>query len=188
MRKPKRMDPRVERTREKVLTAAHELLRKSGPGGLSYSAVAELSGVGRATLYRHWPDMDSLLHDLISARAASEHPRFTGEVAVDLQLALQRMRRRVGSADGRTQLLTMLERANRDAEARKRLRTMQRMMPVRRALDLAISNGQLPEDIDFELSMAQLVGPLLHRGLMAAGRVDDEFIESVVDSYLRGLP
>ena len=80
------MDPRVERTREKVLAAAHELLRDHGPGGLSYSALAESSGVGRATLYRHWPDIDSLLTDLTTVRAASEHLKFTGEMAADLQL------------------------------------------------------------------------------------------------------
>lgn len=182
------MDPRVERTREKVLTAAHSLLRDHGPGGISYSALAESSGVGRATLYRHWPDIDSLLTDLISARAASEHLRFTGEIAADLQLALQRMRRRVAAPDRRADMLAMLERANRDPETRTMLRSMQRMMPVRRALEMAVTNGEIPEDTDLDVSMSQLVGPLLYRGLMAGGNVDDEFIEVIVSAYLRGLP
>jgi len=171
-----------------VLAAAHELLRDHGPGGLSYSALAESSGVGRATLYRHWPDIDSLLTDLTTVRAASEHLKFTGEMAADLQLALQRMRRRVDTPEQRAGMLAMLERANRDPEMKTMLRTMQRMMPVRRALEMAIANGEIPGDTDLDTAVSQLFGPLLHRGFMAGGSVDDEFIGAIVSAYLRGLP
>jgi AcrR family transcriptional regulator len=53
---PLHVDPRVVRTRLAVLEAATMLLRTEGPGAVTHARVAEAAGVGRATIYRHWPD------------------------------------------------------------------------------------------------------------------------------------
>ena len=58
-------NPRVRRTRDRVLAAARELLAETGPAGLSYSVLAERAGVTRQTLYRHWPARSGLLVALI---------------------------------------------------------------------------------------------------------------------------
>lgn len=178
------MDPRIQRTRERVLNAAHELLRERGPGGVTYSALAEHSGVGRATLYRHWSDIDTLLQDLVSSRAAARQIEFSGNVSADLRLALRVMHERIGGTDRRVELVTMLERAHRDPTVRRFLMTMERMMPVRRALDLAVVNEQLPAETDLELAVSLLLGPVLHRDLMGSGNVDEAFIDAVVEAFL----
>ncbi len=54
-------DPRIERTHERVIEAALELLREDGPEAVTHQNVAKRSGVGRATVYRHWPDRWSLI-------------------------------------------------------------------------------------------------------------------------------
>lgn len=59
-------DPRVRRTRERALRAARELLIAAGVEAVTHLSVAERSGVGRATLYRHWPDRTELLVDTMS--------------------------------------------------------------------------------------------------------------------------
>src|SRR5215469_3766015 len=58
-------NPRVRRTRDRILAAARDLLADSGPAGLTYSLLAERAGVTRQTLYRHWPSRAALLVDLI---------------------------------------------------------------------------------------------------------------------------
>ena len=64
-RAPDTENPRVRRTRDRMLAAARELLAETGPAGLTYSVLAERAGVTRQTLYRHWPTRSALLVDMI---------------------------------------------------------------------------------------------------------------------------
>jgi AcrR family transcriptional regulator len=50
----------MDRTRERVTRAAVELHGTIGPAATTMSAVAELAGVTRATLYRHFPNEEAL--------------------------------------------------------------------------------------------------------------------------------
>jgi AcrR family transcriptional regulator len=59
------VDPRVARSRAKLLAAATEILVESGPRALTVDAVAERSGVAKSTLYRHWPSRAALMIDVL---------------------------------------------------------------------------------------------------------------------------
>jgi AcrR family transcriptional regulator len=56
----RRRAERQEETKRKIVEAALELHRTVGPARSSFSAVAERAGVERKTLYRHFPDQESL--------------------------------------------------------------------------------------------------------------------------------
>ena len=58
-RKTKRAEDE-ERTRARIVDASEELHGTIGPARTSVSAVAERAGVTRATVYRHFPDDESL--------------------------------------------------------------------------------------------------------------------------------
>jgi hypothetical protein len=108
----------------------------------------------------------------------------TGDLSSDLCRALGIMQHRLTGADHAVDLLTMLEKARRDPSTRRLIKTMEKLMPVRRVLDFAVANGQLPADLDLDVSTSLLLGPLLHRSLMGSNSVDTAFIEAVVDSFL----
>src|SRR5271169_3507010 len=74
-RTPDAGNPRVQRTRNRILAAARELLAEAGPAGLTYSVLAERAGVTRQTLYRHWPARAGLLTDLILGGPAGDYPQ-----------------------------------------------------------------------------------------------------------------
>ena len=62
-RRPYRLGQRAEemaRTRQRIAEATFELHRDIGPAATTISAIAELAGVQRHTVYRHFPDMASL--------------------------------------------------------------------------------------------------------------------------------
>jgi len=59
------VDPRVARSRAKLLAAATEILVEAGPRALTVDAVAERSGVAKSTLYRHWPSRTALMVDVL---------------------------------------------------------------------------------------------------------------------------
>ena len=62
-------DPRITRTRARVLGAAWALLNEVGFDGVTVELVSERSGVARSTLYRHWRSMPELLRDAFAAQA-----------------------------------------------------------------------------------------------------------------------
>src|SRR5882762_8337831 len=59
--------PRVRsaRAHEQVLSAAQELFSERGIDGASMDAIAETSGVSKATIYKHWPDKDALCLEVL---------------------------------------------------------------------------------------------------------------------------
>ena len=54
-------DPRVAGNRAAVQNAALQVLSSEGAAGLSVDRLAAVSGVSRSTIYRHWPDMRTLV-------------------------------------------------------------------------------------------------------------------------------
>lgn len=66
--------------REATLDAAGALVAEHGLTGVTMSQIAERSGIGRATLYKYFPDLDSVLaawHE----RQVSGHLRQLAEIA-----------------------------------------------------------------------------------------------------------
>jgi AcrR family transcriptional regulator len=66
--------------REAALDAAGALVAEQGLTGVSMSQIAQHSGIGRATLYKYFPDLDSVLvawHE----RQVSAHLRHLAEIA-----------------------------------------------------------------------------------------------------------
>src|SRR5476651_2380783 len=57
------IDPRVERSRQVILQAALDELGTLGYGGFTIESVAARAGVGKSTIYRHWPDKLALIAD-----------------------------------------------------------------------------------------------------------------------------
>jgi AcrR family transcriptional regulator len=60
-------DPRIARSRQKLLDAATALLVEGGPAAVTVDAVSERSGVAKSTLYRHWPSRTDLLVGVMRA-------------------------------------------------------------------------------------------------------------------------
>ncbi len=188
MRKKRDVDPRVERTRSRVLSAAHALLQTGGPTAITYSALTRESGVGRATIYRHWPTLDTLWPDLVRevGRTAAIEP--TGDLRADLTSALRAMARNLGSRERRIEVITMLQRAQLEAEARRFVRAIERHNPVRQSLEHAHHAGKLRKDVALDIAAALLSGPILQRALMGGVKADTRFIDAVVDAFLCSQP
>jgi AcrR family transcriptional regulator len=71
-RRPYRQKKRAEdkaQTRQRIIEAAVTLHLERGPAQTSINQIAELAGVNRVTIYRHFPDARSLLE------ACSSHAR-----------------------------------------------------------------------------------------------------------------
>lgn len=72
--------PSRHTTRDRALTAARAAILENGPGRTTMVEVSRRSGVGRTTLYRHWPDITALFADLLTRELTA----VVGRVGPDL--------------------------------------------------------------------------------------------------------
>lgn len=185
---PSKADPRAQRTRTAALAAAVELLGESGPGAVTHVAVAERSGVGRATLYRHWPHQQHLLLDALAG--LTEPLLGVGEGNVRDQLVRQ-LTERLGwfnQAVSASATATLIDQAERDPhmrELRQRLYGAA-VEDLRAALRTGVERGELRPGADDHASLllARLMGPLFFRRYLLGEALDEEFVVRSVDHAL----
>src|SRR6476659_641236 len=79
--------PRSVQAHAKVLNAAVELFSERGIDATSMDAIAETSGVSKATIYKHWPDKDALCLEAMAQLHGGDQPRpvfDSGDLRADL--------------------------------------------------------------------------------------------------------
>ncbi len=184
--------PRSEKAHTAILEAATELLLERGLESVSMDEVAERAGVSKATIYRWWPSKETLALDALYHEwdTDSTRPPDTGSLRSDL-LALLRpwIRRNRARPNGRV-VAELVAEAQTDPEFaaiyRARFVTPRRE-PARALLLRAIDRGELPPDIDLELALDLVYGPLYHRLLHGHAPLNDRFAQDVVGALLAGL-
>ncbi len=65
--------------REAIIQTAVSLVEKQGLFAVTMSQIAEATGIGRATLYKHFPDVETILHEW-HERQIERHLRHLAEV------------------------------------------------------------------------------------------------------------
>jgi AcrR family transcriptional regulator len=180
-------DPRVVRSRQAALSAVEELLASQGWTGVTHVAVAARSGVARSTLYRHWPDVASLIHDAIVQRIGQARSARTEDLRVDLISELNGLRRLLHDPASERTMRAVLERAPFDPTFASLKEDLYRSGSAgfRAILEAAMTRGELQPDTDIQRAIDQLAGPLMYRRLFAGLDIDEKYAETIVDSVLR---
>jgi AcrR family transcriptional regulator len=183
--------PRSERARRAILEAAAEMLLDQGGGQVSMDAVADRAGVSKATIYRWWLSKEWLALDaLLEWASAVSRPRDTGTLRGDL-LALVRpwvrdaRRRQFGRVIAA--LITEAQADPKFAADYRRHFVEQRREPMQAAFTRAIDRGEAPADLDIEVALDLVYGPLYHRLLHGHAPLTDRFVQQVVDLALNGI-
>jgi len=83
-RPPRRVDPRIEQTRQLVFAATLELMAEHGSSAITVERIAERSGVARSTIYRRWPDLPRLYFEAFRQLRSQDVHEPTGDLEVDL--------------------------------------------------------------------------------------------------------
>jgi len=180
-------DPRVIRSRQAALTAAQELLAEEGWTAVTHVTVSARSGIGRTTLYRHWPDVAALIHDAIAQRIEQVRPTPTGDLRTDLVSELNGLRRLLHDPVGERGMRAVLDRAPFDPafDRLKKALYAAGSAGFRKIMKAAEARGDLPAGTDISLAIEQLAGPLIFRRLLAERDIDEAYVESIVDGVLR---
>jgi AcrR family transcriptional regulator len=170
--------PRSEDCRLKVLAAADTLLARDGLARMSVDAIAQSAGVSKATIYRWWPNKSAIVMEaLLASTEADVQVPLTPFPEEDL---IARLRRTFGLFRGPKGhvLASLIGQAQSDpeiAEAYRQQLLGPRRAAMRAAIQRNIDTGLYRADIDFELAIDILYGPLYQRLLLGHAPLDDAF-------------
>jgi len=182
--------PRSERARRAILQAANELLESEGFAAVTVEAIAERAGVSKATVYRWWPNRAAVVMDGFLSIVSSEVPfPHTGHAREDIRIHMRRLAEAFSGKIGRT-VAALIAEGQSDPELAEALRS--RWLSVRRTeareiLDLGIERGELREDIDQEVAVDVLYGPIYYRMLVGHAPLDDNYADVLADHVFAGL-
>jgi AcrR family transcriptional regulator len=181
-------DPRTLRTRSAALAAATELLAEGGPGHVTHAGVAGRAGIGRATVYRHWPDQQALLIDTLTDSVRPLFDFDDGPVRDQLMAQLQRQIDWLNQPASASIMATVVEQAERDENARRIREDMFGRVDrhFAAALSAAARRGELRPGVQVHARqlMARIVGSLFFRRSMLGKRLDEETVADEVDAAL----
>ena len=159
---------RSTQAHDKVLEATLALFVERGIDATSMDAIAEKSGVSKATIYKHWQDKDALALEALSPLFGldEEAPRFaSGDLRQDFVDALtyqpapeqQEMKNRV-----MPHVMAYAAR-NREFGEQWRLRVIERPQArLRSLIKRGIDQRQLVSKINLDTGLALLLGPMLY--------------------------
>ncbi len=182
--------PRSEEARRAILQAANELLEGGGLVAVTVEAIAERAGVSKATVYRWWPNRAAVVMDGFLSTVSSEVPfPHTGTAREDIRLHMRRLTEALRGRIGRT-VAALIAEGQTDPELAEALRS--RWLSVRRAevreiLELGIERGELREDLDPEVAVDVLYGPIYYRMLVGHAALDENFADALADHVFAGL-
>lgn len=181
--------PRSDRVHRAILQAALRLLREAGWSGFTVEGVAQRAGVGKAAIYRRWTSREAVLAAAVAAVVSEITIPDSGSAREDL-LELMRQAVSLYRGDAGRMMPGLASAMAEHAEVATAVRVG--FLGTRRAalmevVDRGIARGELRPDIDRELTLDFLGGPLFYRLLITGGDLDDDLTEGTVDILLRGI-
>lgn len=173
-----------------ILCAARTLLEEIGFADLTIEGIAEQAGVSKTTIYRRWPNKASLVLDAFIESATKELPFFdTGSVQEDLRLQMRRTVKLLNGTEGHT-IAKLIGGAQDDAELAEAFRS--RWLAVRREEARQIikrgkGRGEIRAEIDPEVLLDALYGPLYFRLLIGHAPLTPGYADKLVRLVMSGL-
>jgi AcrR family transcriptional regulator len=182
--------PRSEEARRTILAVAYEMLAAQGPGRLTVESVAAKAGVGKPTIYRYWSNARALEMAAMLEQPAPDTSVQVGQSAVaDLRAQLEKVVAIFAEKRGR-QMTQMIAASEADSELSKQFRNtviLKCREEGRAILKRAIAEQNVRPDIDIEVALDMIYGPLFYRILVGHAALDAHFARNLVATALAGL-
>jgi AcrR family transcriptional regulator len=177
---PARRNPDAHRA---VLNAAWALLDSGGWHAVTVDRIAATGGVGKQTIYRWWRGKADVVLEAFLDRARSQLPASQARDAADLlrESARNFVLLYAGTTLG-NHLRELLGAAQHDPELAAALRDhwfTPRREPLRQAVRQAQEDQRIRADIDADVILDLLFGPLHYRLLTGHGPIDREYADTV---------
>ena len=181
--------PRSEQARLAILRSTLKLLGKNGFSELTIESVAAHAGVGKATVYRWWSNKAALIADAFASSATRKlHFPDTGSVRTDMSQQMRQLIKVFCSRRGRiVSAILGGGQSDRDLITAFRERFLwPRRQEAYATLQRGILRGELRKDVDMDLILDSLYGPIYMRFLIRHDKLTPDFVDSLCQLVLGG--
>src|SRR5580658_4186707 len=172
--------PRSEHARLAILRSTLKLLGENGFSALTIEAVAAHANVGKATVYRWWPNKAVLIADAFASSTTRKlHFPDTGFVRTDMSQQMRQLIKVFRSPRGRiVSAILGGGQSDRDLIAAFRERFL---WPRRQE-----AYATLRRDVDLDLLLDSLYGPIYMRFLIRHDSLTPDFVDCLCELVLGG--
>jgi AcrR family transcriptional regulator len=180
--------PRSQEAEDAILEATMLILAEEGYGELTTSKIAARARASKSTIYRRWPSKEHLVLAAFD-RSPPLCPRDSGDLAADLLDIVQQFVRllRETPLGGALAALAAERAHNPSLAAAFDPWLTRRRQPTRQILERAVARSELPPDLDLELALDLIWGPLMLRLVFPQSAVTPDALADLLRAALRGL-
>ncbi|WP_242885347.1 TetR/AcrR family transcriptional regulator [Stenotrophomonas maltophilia] len=175
--------PRSEASRVAVLNATSKLLETSKVRDLSIEAIASEAGVSKATIYRWWPNKNSVVIDSFIGQMHPSTPEPSGRSAMDtLAEHLTVLVKQYGGALGRL-VAEILAEGQSDQVLCNAFRErffLLRRAAVRAVIERGVATGEFVARLNIDATLDALYGAVYFRLLMGHEPLDARFSKALI--------
>ena len=178
------------RARTQVLQATQELLLEGGLKAATVDAISARSGVSKVTMYKHWANRTMIAIDAFAESMTERVPvPDTGNARSDMTQHLVHVGEFYAGPAGRI-FAELLAQTVSDLAARELL--IERFLEGRRQVARLLwqrgrERGEVRSEIDVEVAIDVISGPVIFRLLAGHAPLDRVHLEAIVDAALGGL-
>ena len=181
--------PRSEQARQAILHSTLKLLGQNGFSELAIEDVAAHAGVGKATVYRWWPNKAALIADAFASETTRElHFPDTGSLRADVSQQMRQVIKIFRSRRGRI-MSAILAGGQADRQLLTAFRNRffwPRRHEAYETLRRAIARGELRPEVDMNLLLDSLYGPIYMRFLIGHDKLTPGFVDHLCALVLAG--
>ncbi|WP_223068610.1 TetR/AcrR family transcriptional regulator [Paenibacillus caui] len=186
----KRGRPRNVETQKSILSASYDLLLEIGFGAVTVEKIAERAGVSKATIYKWWPNKAAVVMDGFLSAAATRLPvPDTGSVLNDILIHATNLARFLTSREGKI-IKELIGEGQFDLGLADAYRTRYfhpRRLEAKHLIERGVQRGELKENLDIELCIDLIYGPIFYRLLVIGEGLDDVYVKNLVTYSFTGI-
>ncbi len=182
--------PRSEQAEQAIIEATLDLFAEQGFEGVCVEAVAARAGVGKATIYRRWPNKEELLLAALGSMKSPFPEPEGASVRDDLVAMLTVMCEDKADPRKARRYALLLGEGGKYPRLMARYKetvVKPRHDAIRAVIGRGIETGELRADVDIEIALLTLTGTVLAKEKSAAGELNAGFAARIVDEVLLGL-
>ena len=170
-----------------ILRAAVDELAQGGYGGTTIESIAARAGVGKSTIYRHWPDKLALIADAFETFHEQLVPDLEDLPVRDaVALLVRHVAEVVLDSTFSRCIPALIEGAERDPRVREfhHRYSADRRQAIVDLVVRGVQAGEVRGTIDPELATTTLLGAIFYRRLMTRKPLDPADAGRLVDLVL----
>jgi len=181
--------PRSEAAEKAVMDAVYAFLQEHSVRELTMEGIAERANVGKPTLYKWWPSKAALVMAVLHERLVPKSEPFSAKTAEEAIRA--RMHRRVRAFNGMfgKVFADLIAEGQNDPGLLHDLYEKhlgQRRESLVAEIERGIQAGEFYAEVDSELLVDSLIGPIYYRLLMKTAPLTEAYVDQLIEQLLLG--